>query len=127
MMKVKKFRSKKYTDFVKQLPSCISGRPADDPHHIKGHGQGGSVKASDLFVMPLTHDEHTNFHNIGYQSWENIHGSQWVFVLNTIKKALNEGVIDEETVFAEIASQVTIEEDLEFLMTGLGFRGWQKD
>ena len=124
-MKIKKFRSKDYTRWVSQQPSCISRRPGEAPHHIKGHRQGGSVKASDLFVMPMTNTEHNNFHNIGYQAWENIHGSQWPYVISTIKKALKEDIIEIELVFSEIASQVTIEDERAMLMTAFDFWGWE--
>ena len=54
-LKIKTARNRKYLDWVKTLPSCISGRPADDPHHIIGRGEGGmGTKASDYFAIPLT-------------------------------------------------------------------------
>jgi len=94
MQKIKPFRSQKYKDWVKQLPSCISGLPADDPHHIKGRGYGGSVKPSDLFTMPLTREEHDDFHRIGWESWEAKHNvDQRDLVIATIERAIREGVI----------------------------------
>ena len=53
LTKRKPWRSKAYTDWVKTQPSVISGMPGDDPHHIKGHGYGGTVKAPDWMVIPL--------------------------------------------------------------------------
>jgi hypothetical protein len=90
--KNKPLRDKEYTDWVKSLPSAISGLPADDPHHLIGHGTGGT-KTSDLFTFPLTRDEHTELHNMGYQSWEEIHGSQWEYVAKTIEMAVKDGII----------------------------------
>ena len=114
--KTKKFRSKKYTDWVKSLPSCISGEQAHDPHHIKGHGQGGTVRASDLFTMPLTRWEHTYFHDTGPESWEaEFKTSQWIHVINTIEQALDEGVIELSFVIEEINNQVVSPADLELL------------
>jgi hypothetical protein len=94
LAKVKPFRSRKYLDWVKSLPSVISGMPADDPHHLIGHGYGvmGS-KVSDLWTFPLTRGEHSELHNIGWKEWEEIHGSQWKFVAETIEQAVREGLI----------------------------------
>lgn len=82
------WRSKKYTDWVSSLPSCVSGLPADDPHHIKCPGMGGSVKCSDFFTIPLTRAEHREFHDRGWKAWEADHGSQWEHVARTQAKAL---------------------------------------
>lgn len=84
------YRNKEYTDWVKTLPSVISGLPADDPHHLIGHGTGG-MKVSDLFTFPLTREEHTELHNMGWQSWEEIHGSQWEYVAQTMEIAVKSG------------------------------------
>lgn len=69
------WRNKKYTDWVKQQPSVVSGLPADDPHHIMGHGLTGGTKSPDWAVIPLTRAEHTNLHN-GVRDWEDANGSQ---------------------------------------------------
>lgn len=38
-------------------------KPADDPHHLIGHGQGGmGTKAHDLFVLPLCRKHHDKLH-----------------------------------------------------------------
>ena len=87
-------RDKKYLKWVKSQPSAISGLPADDPHHIIGHGQGGmGTKASDYYTFPLTREEHTYLHNIGWRTWEGINGNQWRFVAETMQKAKLEGVL----------------------------------
>ncbi len=83
-------RSRKYLDWVKQQPSVVSGLPADDPNHMKGHGMGGSVKPSDLFTFPLTRPEHIEFHNIGWKSWEEKYGNQWEHIARTLAKYIEE-------------------------------------
>lgn len=94
MQKRKPWRSKQYTDWVKQLPSVISQIPADDPHHLIGHGYSGmGTKVSDIWTFPLTREEHTHLHNIGYRRWELKYGSQWKFIAETIELAMQEGVI----------------------------------
>ena len=86
------YRNAAYTRWVKSQPSVISGLPADDPHHLIGHGQGGEgTKASDLYVMPLTRAEHDDLHR-SWHDWEAIHGSQWRFVAETLQRAILDGV-----------------------------------
>ncbi len=91
--KQKAWRCRKYLDWVKEQPSCVSGLPADDAHHIKGHGLGGTVKAPDWAAIPLTREEHTNYHFIGLSRWEEKHGSQLEHVAKTLGKAIQAGVI----------------------------------
>lgn len=93
-LKVKTPRNRQYLDWVKTLPSCISGRPADDPHHLIGYTEGGvGTKASDYYAIPLTRDEHTYLHDLGWREWEKLHGSQWRYVAKTLEKAVIEGVV----------------------------------
>jgi len=93
LQKSPRIKSKKYREYVKSLPSCISGMPSDDAHHIKGHFYTGASTPSDIFVIPLTRSEHTNFHNIGYKRWEAEYGSQIMYALRTIEQAITDGVI----------------------------------
>ena len=91
------WRSKKYTGWVKKQPSIISQIPADDPHHIIGHGFGGTgTKAPDWAVIPLTRQEHTELHN-DPKAWEERHGDQlsllmrfWKYNFNEIMEFLGE-------------------------------------
>lgn len=80
ILKFEHWRSRDWLDWVKTLPSAQSGRPADDSHHIKGYsyitGSSGGQKGDDLFVIPLTRDEHTAFDHLGWKSWEDRYGSQ---------------------------------------------------
>lgn len=87
------FRSGFYLRWVKSLTCVASGQPADDPHHVIGHGQGkmGS-KASDLFTIPLTREQHDALHrDVG--EWERQYGSQWAHVAKTLELAVREGVL----------------------------------
>ena len=85
------WRCQSYLDWVKTLPSCISGWPSDDAHHLKGHGMGGTIKAPDWATIPLTRDEHRRFHDIGWRTWELQHGSQLEHVARTLSKAIQAG------------------------------------
>ena len=85
-------KDRKYLDWVKRQPSVISGLPADDPHHVVGHGFGGmGIKAGDYFSFPLTRQEHTMLHDMGYESWEKRYGSQVIYALKTLEGAVRMG------------------------------------
>lgn len=90
-------RSKKWTDWVKEQPSCVSGLPADDPHHIKGYswltGSGGSIKGDDLFVIPLTRREHAHFDYMGWKTWEKVNGSQLEHWARLMAQAIRDGIV----------------------------------
>jgi hypothetical protein len=93
LQKKKRWESMKYLAYVRTLPSCISEQIGTEPHHIKGHGFGGSVKAADWAVIPLTRMEHTDLHSRGWQSWEERHGSQLEYVARTLGRAIEEGIL----------------------------------
>lgn len=95
LTKNKAWRSETYLAWVKQQPSVLSGLPSDDPHHLKGHGFGGTIKAPDWAVIPLTREEHSRFHATGIRTWEEQHGSQLEYVAFTLGKAIQEGIIGE--------------------------------
>ena len=93
MIKQKPFRSRAYLNYVKSLDSVISGQPADDPHHIIGTKLSGmGTKVSDLWTFPLTRTEHNELH-ADYKAWEERYGSQVMFALQTIEKAVAEGIL----------------------------------
>lgn len=85
--KRKPVRNKKYTDWVKTLDCCLTGAPADDPHHIIGVGDGG-MKACDLFTMPLTREAHTRMHDD-----LELRLDQWEYVAKTLQEAVRQGVL----------------------------------
>ncbi|MEG2269161.1 MAG: DUF968 domain-containing protein, partial [Acinetobacter sp.] len=82
-----------YTRWVKtQLCECCR-RPADDPHHIVGHGMGGTAtKAHDLFVIPLCRECHDELH-ADVPAFEQKHGTQPELLLRFMDRALAIGVI----------------------------------
>ncbi len=93
LQKKKRFVNQAYLDWVKTLPCVASNMPADDAHHLIGHGMGkmGS-KASDLFTLPLTREQHTALHD-DPQAWERRYGSQWAHIAKTLALAVEEGVL----------------------------------
>lgn len=48
---------------IRKLPSCVSGKRPCEAHHLKQTGtkeRGVSLKSTDKWAVPLTHDEHIN-------------------------------------------------------------------
>ncbi|MCI3571521.1 DUF968 domain-containing protein [Escherichia coli] len=69
------------------------GMPADDPHHLIGHGQGGmGTKAHDLFVLPLCRKHHDELHT-DTVAFEEKYGSQLELIFRFIDRALAIGVL----------------------------------
>lgn len=90
-----------YSDYVRGLPCCVSSYQGDrvDPHHIKGRawltGGSASKKGSDLTCIPLRHDLHNEFHQIGWQSFEEKHNiNQLECMVRTILQAEKDGVLE---------------------------------
>jgi hypothetical protein len=94
--KQRRWTCEAYLAFVRQLPCVVTGRcEGIEAHHLIGHGQGKmGGKAHDLFVFPLAHDEHRALHRMGWQAWEQQHGSQIDYVMNTLGLALGLGVFN---------------------------------
>lgn len=90
------WQSKKYIDWIKSLPSAVSQQPADDPHHviIKGidFGYGRNIKAPDWAAIPLTRQEHDEFHR-DPEKWELLNGRQEVLLIKTLRRAFDDGVL----------------------------------
>ena len=90
------FKSRNYLKWVRSQPSCISSKPADDAHHIKCPGCGGSTKCSDLWTIPLTREEHQEFHRIGWVSWETKYKvDQRELAMQTVEKAIEQGILQD--------------------------------
>jgi len=94
------WRCQNYLDWVKSQPSCLTGKPAHDPHHIIGIGQdiGRNCKPSDLWTMALTRTEHDAFHDHGPKGWEMPYISvenlwQLWYAKQTIDRAFELGVL----------------------------------
>ena len=91
--KRRRWINEKYTQWVKTQPCACCGKPADDPHHLIGHGQGGmATKAHDLFVIPLCRICHDELH-ADVRGFEKKHGSQLKLVFRFLDRALAIGVL----------------------------------
>lgn len=88
LSKPKRWKNKKYLEWVRQQPCVICGRQAE-PHHVKGVGglSGAGLKAPDWATMPLCHDHHMEMHRDS-TLWD----SQWEHVARTLGRAVDEGV-----------------------------------
>lgn len=85
----KRWKSKKYTDWVKSLDCPHCDYTADDPHHIIGYGLGGmGTKADDILTMPVCRIFHNMIHNGDVPKEDQI-----LPILKTIIRAVREGVI----------------------------------
>lgn len=86
--KCRRWINEKYTRWVKAQPCACCGKPADDPHHLIGHGQGGmGTKAHDLFVLPLCRKHHDELH-ADVVAFEEKYGSQLELIFRFIDRAL---------------------------------------
>lgn len=91
--KIPRWECHEYTDWVKMQPCCGCGQPGDDPHHLIGHGFGGTgTKAGDFHVMPMCRVCHRELHD-NVAAWERQHGSQLEHILRLQHRALGLGVI----------------------------------
>lgn len=91
--KRRRWENPRYTRWVKTRPCEACGNPADDPHHIIGHGQGGmATKAHDFFVIPLCRHCHNELH-ADLAAFEATHGSQLLLWFRFIDRAFATGVL----------------------------------
>ncbi|MEN0584463.1 MULTISPECIES: DUF968 domain-containing protein [unclassified Kosakonia] len=91
--KRRRWENEKYTRWVKVQQCMCCNNPADDPHHLIGHGNGGmGTKAHDLFVIPLCRAHHDALH-ADTVAFEEKYGSQLVLVFRVLDRALAIGVL----------------------------------
>ena len=91
--KRKRWVSDKYTRWVKSQPCSCCQRPADDPHHVIGHGMGGmATKAHDLFVFPLCRECHDELH-ADLSAFERKNGTQLELLFRFLDRALAVAVL----------------------------------
>ncbi|RCX00563.1 MULTISPECIES: DUF968 domain-containing protein [Kosakonia] len=95
-MKVEKYRrweNPVWTRWVKSQQCMCCYNPADDPHHIIGHGFGGmGTKVHDLFVIPLCRAHHDAVH-ADTVAFEEKYGSQLELLFRFLTRALGIGVL----------------------------------
>ncbi len=90
--KLKPWRNEKYTRWVKSQPCLCCGQQADDPHHLIGHGLGGTgTKTHDLFTIPLCRKHHDELHR-DMLAWEAEYGSQVNLFFDFLNYSLGVGV-----------------------------------
>lgn len=91
--KRRRWENEKYTRWVKTQQCMCCNNPADDPHHLIGHGNGGmGTKAHDLFVIPLCRAHHDMLH-ADTVAFEEKYGSQLVLLFRFLDRALAIGVL----------------------------------
>ncbi|PXW49300.1 uncharacterized protein DUF968 [Grimontella sp. AG753] len=91
--KRRRWENPTYTRWVKAQRCACCNNPADDPHHVIGHGQGGmGTKAHDLFVLPLCRAHHDELHRDPV-AFEAKYGSQLTLLFRFLDHALAIGVL----------------------------------
>ncbi|EOZ7435884.1 DUF968 domain-containing protein, partial [Escherichia coli] len=91
--KRRRWVNEKYTRWVKTQPCACCGKPADDPHHLIGHGQGGmGTKAHDIFTLPLCREHHNELHADPLE-FEKKYGSQVELIFHFLDHAFATGVL----------------------------------
>ena len=91
--KRRRWVNEKYTRWVKTQPCACCGKPADDPHHLIGHGQGGmGTKSHDIFTLPLCREHHNELH-ADPLAFEEKHGSQVDLIFRFLDHAFATGVL----------------------------------
>lgn len=91
--KRRRWENPTYTRWVKAQQCACCNNPADDPHHVIGHGQGGmGTKAHDLFVLPLCRAHHDELHRDPV-AFEAKYGSQLTLLFRFLDHALAIGVL----------------------------------
>lgn len=93
--------SKKYTDYVRSLPCCVTGYVGDEvsPHHVIGMGylteKCLSKKGSDLTCIPIIQSLHQELHDKGWESFEKKYNmSQLEEMVKTLLLAERDGIIE---------------------------------
>ena len=66
-------RSWKYRAWIRTLPSVVSGKTGCEAAHTGSDG-GMSQKASDYSCIPLTGEEHREYHRLGRERFEEVCG-----------------------------------------------------
>ena len=66
-------RDYRYKAWIRSLPSMVSGKHGCEAAHTGSDG-GMSMKASDYTCVPLTPEEHREYHQIGRASFERKYG-----------------------------------------------------
>jgi len=92
------WRSEQYLAFVRSLPCCHCGRPADAAHHIIGVGgmSGVGTKAPDDMVMPVC-DGPDGCHDLIHRT-PSMWPDQWEWVRRTQREGVKAGYLSEVTV-----------------------------
>ncbi|OGT59748.1 MAG: hypothetical protein A3E01_04605 [Gammaproteobacteria bacterium RIFCSPHIGHO2_12_FULL_63_22] len=85
-------RSPEWLQYIRSLPSVISGMRGCVAHHAIGN-RYSTLKTSDYFAIPLTDSEHRALHDRGWREWELAHGPQMGHALEVLRQGIRDGVL----------------------------------
>ena len=84
----KRILDQSHIDFIKKLPSLISGRTPCDPCHIRTGSPsyrkkrtGGGQRPDDCWTLPLTRAEHDAQHDMNEMAFWRSHGIEDPFAI----------------------------------------------
>ena len=61
--KPKHWKSKRYLQWIARKESCLTGSSPCIPHHHRHGSDGGTgIKPSDVWAIPVTHEQHNLIH-----------------------------------------------------------------
>ena len=89
----KALRSPEWLQYVRSLPSVVSGMRGCVAHHLIGNGRLSNLKTSDYLAFPLTDEEHRGLHDKGWTVWELKHGPQLFHSYETLRQGIRDGVL----------------------------------
>lgn len=79
-------KDKAYIEWIRSLNCCITGsRGPSDPHHIPKLGESGmGTKTDDRRAIPLRHDVHVEYHNLGRLSFAAKYNLDYEYVIKKL-------------------------------------------
>jgi hypothetical protein len=93
--KIKPWRCKGYTEWMRSLPCRVTMNEGVDCHHIINVLPGSTGgKVADIFAFPIGRESHSLLHSMGGRAFEKRAGiNQSEEALYTINQALEQGLI----------------------------------
>jgi hypothetical protein len=79
-------RNWRYRAWIRSQPSVVSERPGCEAAHTGVDG-GMRQKASDYSCVPLTPEEHREYHRIGKEAFERLHGIDFAGLVRDFNRA----------------------------------------
>ena len=101
-MSRKRYRSKRYLEFIRAHDCVVTGRSHTVAHHVRMDGAGGmGLKPDDYRCLPLDQIEHRRLHDGGERSyWTAANINPHIMIVSHLVRYLCEHGSERETVEA---------------------------